>query len=101
VDVQSVGTVRVWHREEGWGVIDSPDTPGGCWANFPVLWADDTRHPRSPEIISSGFRELFDGEVVDFNWRSAKDQYGYTYAATSVFPRGRQAPTADSDDATG
>jgi hypothetical protein len=27
--VQSVGTVREWHTQEGWGVIDCPDTPGG------------------------------------------------------------------------
>lgn len=25
----TVGTVRTWHDEEGWGVIDSPETPGG------------------------------------------------------------------------
>ena len=30
----TVGTVRRWHDEEGWGVIDSPDTPGGCWAHY-------------------------------------------------------------------
>lgn len=32
--VSSIGTVRVWHGEEGWGVIDSADTPGGCWTHF-------------------------------------------------------------------
>jgi cold shock CspA family protein len=32
--MDSVGTVRVWRREEGWGVIDSPDTPDGCFAHF-------------------------------------------------------------------
>jgi CspA family cold shock protein len=90
--------VRLWHREEGWGIIDSPDTPGGCWANFPVLWADDTCPPRPAKSAVSGFRELFDGEVVDFNWRTTLDQYGYTFAATSVYPRGRPAPTAFSDD---
>jgi CspA family cold shock protein len=97
VDVQSVGTVRVWHREEGWGVIDSPDTPGGCWANFPVLWDDDTRQTRPGQMAVSGFRELFNGEVVDFAWRAAKNQYGYTFAATSVYPRGRRAPNTYSD----
>ena len=28
------GVVRLWSDEEGWGVIDSPATPGGCWAHF-------------------------------------------------------------------
>lgn len=27
----STGVVRLWNHDEGWGVIDSPDTPGGCW----------------------------------------------------------------------
>jgi len=28
------GVVREWHPEQGWGVIDAQDTPGGCWAHF-------------------------------------------------------------------
>ena len=40
--MSTVGTVRVWHRDEGWGVIDSPETPGGCWAHFSHLWSDNT-----------------------------------------------------------
>ena len=23
--------MRSWCNDEGWGVIDSRDTPGGCW----------------------------------------------------------------------
>lgn len=30
----TTGSVRSWFGEEGWGVIDSPETPGGCWAFF-------------------------------------------------------------------
>ncbi len=30
----STGTVRKWQEDEGWGVIDSPHTPGGCLAIF-------------------------------------------------------------------
>lgn len=29
--------VRLWNEEEGWGVLDSPATPGGCWAHFSAL----------------------------------------------------------------
>ena len=43
--VQSVGTVRVWHTEEGWGVIDCPDTPGGCWVHFSHLFHEDIPAP--------------------------------------------------------
>ena len=27
----------MWHDDQGWGVLDSPDTPGGCWAHFSHL----------------------------------------------------------------
>jgi CspA family cold shock protein len=29
-----VGVVREWNAEEGWGVVDSDETPGGCWVHF-------------------------------------------------------------------
>ena len=29
--------VREWHADLGWGVLDSPETPGGCWAHFSVI----------------------------------------------------------------
>ena len=28
------GRVRVWDEGEGWGVIDSEATPGGCWTHY-------------------------------------------------------------------
>ena len=31
------GVVRLWNDEDGWGVIDSVRTPGGCWAHFSVV----------------------------------------------------------------
>ncbi|WP_203819652.1 hypothetical protein [Paractinoplanes ferrugineus] len=27
------GVVRSWIPSEGWGVLDSSATPGGCWAH--------------------------------------------------------------------
>jgi CspA family cold shock protein len=91
--VWSVGSVRVWHREEGWGVIDSPDTPGGCWAHFSHLWHEDLPQAGPGEVVevSGGFRELFVAETVDFQWRTSR-QDGYDYCAVTVLPRGRSAP---------
>jgi CspA family cold shock protein len=91
--VWSVGSVRVWHREEGWGVIDSPDTPGGCWAHFSHLWHEDLPQAGAGEVVSvsGGFRELFVAETVDFQWTTS-GQDGYDYRAVTVRPRGRDAP---------
>jgi CspA family cold shock protein len=91
----SVGTVRVWHREKGWGVIDSPDTPGGCWAHFGHLWNDRNDIPAAApgEIVevTGGFREAFAGDTVDFDWEHP-GQDGYDYRAVTVVPRGRPRP---------
>ncbi|WP_373305092.1 hypothetical protein [Streptomyces lucensis] len=27
-------SVREWRDEEGWGVLDSPETPGGCLGHY-------------------------------------------------------------------
>jgi len=93
--VQSVGTVREWHTEEGWGVIDCPDTPGGCWAHFSHLFHEDVPPPGPGEVlhVSGGFREAFEGETVDFDWeRPRGGQDGYSFRAITVWPRGREAP---------
>jgi CspA family cold shock protein len=91
--VRSVGTVRVWHHEQGWGVIDSPETPGGCWAHFSHLWNDGIPAAGPGEVVrvSGGYREVFEGETVDFEWEHP-GQDGYAYRATTVRPRGRPAP---------
>jgi cold shock protein len=94
--MQSVGTVREWHSDEGWGVIDSPDTPGGCWVHFADLWNDGIPPPGPGEVVqvSGGYREVFEGETVDFDWEPAAfpGQDGYSFRATTARPRGRQAP---------
>jgi cold shock protein len=91
--MSTVGIVRFWLREEGWGVIDSPDTPGGCWASFSHLWKDNIPEPGPGEVveIQGGYREAFEGETVDFEWERA-NQDGYTFRATKVRLRGRLAP---------
>ncbi|PPB49878.1 cold-shock protein [Arthrobacter pityocampae] len=64
------GVVRFWHDDEGWGVIDSEQTPGGCWAHFSVIDFD-------------GFRALTAGQVVDLNWIQG-DQDGYSHSASDI-----------------
>jgi CspA family cold shock protein len=86
--------VRDWHPEEGWGVIDSPDTPGGCWVHFSYLWNDgipEVGPGEVVEVVTDGYREVSQGETVDFDWETA-NQDGYDFRATNVRPRGRQAP---------
>ena len=69
----SIGTVSSWSADEGWGVIASPDTPGGCWAHY-------------SNLEMQGYHSLEPGEVVDFEWERA-DQDGFAYRALKVRPR--------------
>lgn len=64
----------MWNIEEGWGVIDSPSTPGGCWAHF-------------SHVAMTGFRSLQPGQLVELEWEPAQ-QDGYAYRAVRVRPRG-------------
>lgn len=77
-NVMSTGTVRHWYRDDGWGVLDSPDTPGGCFAHFSRI------------IGVSGFRELAEDETVDFDWQPSAypgSQDGYSFVGTEVVRR--------------
>ena len=49
--------VRQWHPDEGWGVLDSPQTPGGCWAHFGAVAVD-------------GYPELIPGQAVTLEWEA-------------------------------
>ncbi|MER7807303.1 cold shock domain-containing protein [Streptomyces sp900116325] len=61
-------TVREWSNEEGWGVFDSPETPGGCFGH------------QAPD-----FRELSPGQQVDLVWEAPGfKQDGYDYRAVSI-----------------
>jgi cold shock CspA family protein len=66
------GTVRSWAEDEGYGLIDSADTPGGCWAD-------------RAGIVMDGHRALTPGDPVTFTcvpgWRA-----GYRYLALLVWP---------------
>jgi cold shock protein len=72
--VLSEGTVREWSDDDGWGVIDSADTPGGCWAHFSM-------------IVSQGYRSLDPGDHVAFTYE-APGQDGFSYRAIRVWPPG-------------
>lgn len=64
------GTVREWYDDLGWGVLDSPNTPGGCWAHYSV-------------VEMEGFRSLTPGDAVTFDVERAR-QDGYDFRATRV-----------------
>ncbi|WP_433788464.1 cold shock domain-containing protein [Actinoplanes sp. CA-252034] len=74
----SVGSVRIFHADEGWGVIDGPDVPGGCWVHFSVIAMD-------------GYRELTDGRHVSFRYEAAS-QDGFDYRAVKVWTEGVEPP---------
>lgn len=68
----SVGTVREWNEEEGTGVIDSEDTPGGCWVHF-------------SNIVTGALGTLTPGDQVTFTYE-ALPQAGFGYQAVRVWP---------------
>lgn len=65
--------VREWHSDLGWGVLDSDETPGGCWAHFSVIEVD-------------GYKALGAGTPVDLTWE-APGQDGYEFRAVRVVPQ--------------
>ncbi|MFE2376212.1 cold shock domain-containing protein [Streptomyces sp. NPDC059398] len=68
-------TVREWSDEEGWGVLDSPQTPGGCFGHY-------------ADIQALGCRTLPAGQQVDLVWEAPGfRQDGYDYRAVSIVPR--------------
>jgi CspA family cold shock protein len=65
------GVVREFHAGEGWGVLDGPGVPGGCWVHFSA-------------IAGPGFRSLAAGQAVTFR-AVAPGQDGYPYRAEKVW----------------
>ena len=82
--VGTVGVVREWHVDEGWGVVDSPVTPGGCWAHFSVGAVD-------------GFVAFRAGERVHLEW-AAGGQDGFDFRATRLWPEGRDPESRAAGD---
>ena len=75
------GTVRFWLTDEGWGVVDSSETPGGCFAHFSFV-----------QMV--GYRSLSEGQAVELEWERplAGDYEGYAYFAKRVVPGGSDQP---------
>lgn len=76
-----MATVREWHEDLGWGVLDSPETPGGCWAHFSTI---ETREIASSDNVQiSEYKELIPGETVELEW-AAPGQDGFDFGAVVV-----------------
>jgi len=73
------GIVAFWHGDEGWGAIAADDRPGVGFAHF--------SHVRGVE----GYRELFAGEPVEFEWADDREQDGCQWRVAWVRPTGRGA----------
>lgn len=80
-------SVREWHDDLGWGVVDSPETPGGCWVHFSTI-----RRP--------GFRTLADVQQVLLDFEPAH-QDGFFYRATEVTLRSVEAALPETPDSPG
>ncbi len=76
--VTSLGSVRTFYADEGWGVIDGPDVPGGCWVHFSAIAAD-------------GYRALAPGQRVRFRAEAA-DQDGFRFRAVKVWTGDAEPP---------
>ncbi|GAB2870088.1 hypothetical protein GCM10027074_42130 [Streptomyces deserti] len=75
VPAMVTATVREWREEEGWGVLDCPETPGGCWGHYST-------------IEMAGFRTLAPGQRVDIEWEAPGfQQDGYDCRAVRIVPR--------------
>jgi CspA family cold shock protein len=67
------GVVRDYDDREGIGVIDSLDTPGGCWFHFSMI-----------EV--SGWKTLSVSQLVRFTFESEVEQDGFVFRAVQVRP---------------
>ena len=82
-----VARVRVWHDEEGWGVLDSAETPGGCWVHY-------------SRVEMAGYRSLAGVDAVELEFQEVP-QDGYRFTAVRVVVPGRPgaAPGAETSGA--
>jgi len=69
-----LGVVREFSAEQGIGVIEAPETPGGCWVHYSA-------------VAIPGYKSLDAGQSVHLEWEEV-DQDGFAYRATRVWPVG-------------
>jgi len=68
------GVVRAFDPDEGWGIIDAPQVPGGCFVHFSAIEMDGYR------ALTVGQRVRFRFEHLDFS------QDGCAYRALAAWP---------------
>jgi cold shock protein len=73
-DATVAGVVRAFDPDEGWGVIDAPQVPGGCFVHFSVIQTGGYR------ALAAGQRVRFSYEHLDFL------QDGCRYRALAAWP---------------
>ncbi len=85
----ATGVVREWNDKDGWGVLDSHETPGGCWAHVSSL-------------DMAGYRTAKPGQRVSFTFETGS-QDGYDYRAGKVWREGvpRTSPPENGGAALG
>jgi cold shock protein len=70
----TAGFVKWYNADEGWGAIEAPEVPGGCFVHF-------------SNIQVSGYRELRAGQAVRFTFEEPGFlQDGYQFRALEVWP---------------
>jgi CspA family cold shock protein len=86
MEVSTRATVRTWDDEQGWAVLDSGVTPGGCWTHFSAIDFD-------------GYRTLSPGQQVRLVAESP-GQDGYAWRAVRVAVGGKSpaAPASTAPD---
>ena len=68
------GVVQSFDADEGWGVIEAPEVPGGCFVHF-------------ASIETPGYRQLRAGQHVRFTFEKPGFlQDGCPYRALAVWP---------------
>lgn len=87
MEVSTQATVRTWDDEQGWGVLTSDATPGGCWTHFSAIDVD-------------GHRTLSPGQQVRLTAESP-GQDGYDWRAVRVVLDGTAPATPDTANADG
>ena len=70
----TLGTVVRWDDARGGAVIESPETPGGCWAESSVV------------VHSTSGGTLRAGQVVELDWTDV-GAGGLPFSALRVVPR--------------
>ena len=64
------GRVRLWHTDDSWGVVDSPDFDDPIWVHY------STVDPQSKGVLAGGFRQLRVGDAVELTVeRAEQDEF--------------------------